>query len=191
MLLADLGADIITVERVGARRHADDAHARGRRSIALNLKDNRAIDLVRDLVAHARQVAGRPDGRFEVVDHIAIPQADGTADMVCFFSVLTHLLHEQSYWYLEEAKRVLKPGGRIVFSFLEYREPGHMPIFWGTLQNAKARTGEPLNVFIDRDGIQRWADALALRLEDIRMGSEQVVAEGVLGQSVCMLEKPA
>jgi alpha-methylacyl-CoA racemase len=53
MLLADLGADVVTVERVGARRHADDAHARGRRSIALNLKDKRATDLVLDLVAES------------------------------------------------------------------------------------------------------------------------------------------
>jgi alpha-methylacyl-CoA racemase len=62
MLLADLGAEVITVERVGARRHADDAHARGRRSIALNLKDKRATDLVLDLVAesHALVEGFRP-----------------------------------------------------------------------------------------------------------------------------------
>lgn len=149
------------------------------------------IDLVPDLVAHARQVAGRPDWRFEVIDHIEIPEADGAADMVCFFSVMTHLLHEQTFWYLEEARRVLKPGGRIVFSFLEFREPGHMPIFWDTLRTAKARAPAPLNVFIDREGIQRWADALALTVVDIRIGSEQIVPEGVLGQSICVLETPA
>ena len=149
------------------------------------------VDLVPDLVAHARRVAARPDWRFEVIDHIAIPEANGAADMVCFFSVMTHLLHEQSFWYLEEAKRVLKPGGRIVFSFLEFREPGHMPIFWSTLRTAKARAPAPLNVFIDRDGIQRWADALALTVIDLRLGAEQIVPEGVLGQSVCVLEKPA
>ena len=149
------------------------------------------IDLVPDLVAHARQVTQRPDWRFEVIDHIEIPEADTTADMVCFFSVMTHLLHEQSFWYLEEAKRVLKPGGRIVFSFLEFREPGHMPIFWDTLRTTKARAQAPLNVFIDRDAIHRWADALALTVIDVRQGSEQVVPEGVLGQSVCVLEKPA
>ena len=149
------------------------------------------IDLVPDLIEHARSVAARPDWRFEVIDHIAIPEADGVADMVCFFSVLTHLLHEQSFWYLEEAKRVLKPGGRIVFSFLEFAEPGHMPVFWATLRTAKARRAEPINVFVDRQGIQRWADALALRVVDIRYGAERVVPLGELGQSVCVLEKPA
>jgi SAM-dependent methyltransferase len=149
------------------------------------------IDLVPDLVAHARRVSRRTDWRFEVIDHIGIPEADGQADMVCFFSVLTHLLHEQSYWYLEEAKRVLKPGGRVVFSFLEFREPGHMPLFWATLAASKARVTAPMNVFIEREAIQRWADALVMELEEIRYGSEEIVPEGPLGQSVCVLRKPA
>jgi len=149
------------------------------------------VDLVPDLVAHARQVAGRPDWRFEVIDHIEIPEADGAADMVCFFSVMTHLLHEQTFWYLEEAKRVLKPGGRIVFSFVEFREPKHMPIFWDTLRTAKARAPAPLNVFIDREGIQCWADALTLEVIDLRFGGDQIVPEGVLGQSICVLRKVA
>lgn len=148
------------------------------------------FDLVPDLVDHARKVAARPDWRFEVIDHITIPEADGRADMVCFFSVLTHLLHEQSFWYLEEAKRVLKPGGRIVFSFLEFLEPGHMPVFWATVRTAKARTQAPLNVFIDREGIRRWADALGLEVLELWIGTDQVVPEGVLGQSICVLEKP-
>jgi SAM-dependent methyltransferase len=148
------------------------------------------VDLVPDLVAHARKVAARPDWRFEVIDHIAIPEADGQADVVCFFSVLTHLLHEQSYWYLEEAKRVLKPGGRIVLSFLEFAEPGHMPIFLSTLANAKARAREPLNVFIERSVFPVWAELLGLKVVEIRGGPDAVVPEGALGQSVCVLEKP-
>lgn len=148
------------------------------------------IDLVPDLIDHARSITGRPDWRFEVIDHIGIPEADGKADMVCFFSVLTHLLHEQSYWYLEEAKRVLKPGGRIVFSFLEFREPGHMPYFWAALRDAKAGNYVPLNVFIERNAIQRWADALSLEIVDLREGTDPIVPEGHLGQAVCVLRKP-
>jgi alpha-methylacyl-CoA racemase len=53
MLLADLGAEVIVVERVGARRPTDDAHGRGRRSIALDLKDKRGADILLDLVADA------------------------------------------------------------------------------------------------------------------------------------------
>jgi SAM-dependent methyltransferase len=148
------------------------------------------LDLVPDLVAHARKIAARPDWRFEVVEHIAIPEADGVADMVCFFSVLTHLLHEQSYWYLEEARRVLKPGGRIVFSFLEFQEPVHMKIFLDTVTAAKQRARNPLNVLLDRGAIAIWAEELGLDVVEIRSGRDAIVPQGNLGQALCVLRKP-
>ena len=148
------------------------------------------IDLVPDLVAHARKVAARPDWRFEVIDHIDVPEADGEADMVCFFSVLTHLLHEQSYWYLEAARRVLKPGGRMVLSFLEFSDPGHLHIFFSTVAQAKARAREPLNVFIERSVFPVWAEHLGLEVVEIRNGGDLIVPEGALGQAICVLEKP-
>ena len=149
------------------------------------------IDLVPDLVAHARKVAARDDWRFETIEEIGIPEGDGVADMVCFFSVLTHLRHEQSFWYLEEAKRVLRPGGVIVFSFLEYREAGHIESLWSALQDMKNGATTPPNVFIDRDGIHLWAGALGLEVVDIRAGADPIVPEGAMGQSVCVLRKAA
>jgi SAM-dependent methyltransferase len=163
-------------------------------------------DVVPDLVEFARQSCARPDWRFEVVDRLHIPAPDRSADMVCFFSVLTHLLHEQSYIYLEEAKRVLKLDGRIVFSFLEFRIPSHWTVFESTVADARNRNEHPLNVFIDRDAIQAWAAHLGLAVVDLRNGDEafvplsrpvtlddgQVLSErGNLGQSICVLERNA
>lgn len=149
------------------------------------------IDVVPKLIEHARRLAARPDWRFEVIDHIEIPEDDGEADMVCFFSVLTHLTQDQCYWYLEEARRVTKAGGRIVFSFLELREPAHMKIFLGTVEATKRRSEMPMNSFLDRETIGHWADELGLEVVEIRDGAEAVVPEGSLGQSVCVLRKPA
>jgi SAM-dependent methyltransferase len=148
------------------------------------------VDLVPALVAHARKLAQRPDWRFEVIDHIGIPETDGQADMVCFFSVLTHLMHEQSYWYLEEARRVLKPGGKVVFSFLEFAEPGHLQVFRDTLQAEKSRMQVPMNVFIERNAIEVWARELGLEIEALHGGPETLAPEGALGQSLCVLRKP-
>lgn len=148
------------------------------------------IDLVPDLIAHARSIVPRPDWRFEVVDHIAIPEADGRADLVCFFSVLTHLTHEQSYWYLEEARRVLKPGGAIVFSFLEFAQLAHWPIFEATVQAAKAGNMEPMNVFLERGAVAVWADKLGMELADLRGAGDKFSDAGHLGQAVCVLRKP-
>ena len=53
MLLADLGAEVVSIDRVGARRHAEDAHGRGRRSVCVNLKDERGVEVALDLIADA------------------------------------------------------------------------------------------------------------------------------------------
>lgn len=163
-------------------------------------------DIVPDLLEFARESCSRPDWRFEVVDDLRIPAADQSADMVCFFSVFTHLLHEQSYLYMEEAKRVLKPDGRIVFSFLEFRMPFHWSVFASTVDGARNRDEHPLNMFIDRDAIHAWALHLGLAILDVRDGDEvfvplsrpvtlengQVLSErGNLGQSICALGRPA
>jgi SAM-dependent methyltransferase len=161
------------------------------------------IDVVPDLVDYARTFVDRADWRFEVTDGLHIAVDNDVADMVCFFSVFTHLLHEQSYAYLREAKRVLKPGGKIVFSFLDFAIPCHWDIFEG---NLAATTGDyPLNMFMSRDGIRVWADHLQLEVAAMHNGDAphiplshavtlsdgRVMEEyGHLGQSVCVLVKP-
>jgi SAM-dependent methyltransferase len=148
------------------------------------------FDVVADLVEYARTKVARPDWRFETIDHIGIPEPDGRADMVCFFSVLTHLLHEQSYWYLEEAKRVLKPGGRIVASFLNFSQASHWDIFMNTLKDAKNSPSGPINVFLSREILTTWAQHLGLEVVEFFGGEEAVPGSPPLGQAICILQKP-
>jgi SAM-dependent methyltransferase len=147
------------------------------------------FDVVADLIDYARKKVGRPDWRFETINHIGIPEPDACADMVCFFSVLTHLLHEQSYWYLEEAKRVLKPGGRMVISFLDFSEEMHWDVFMATLAKEKRNTAEPMNVFLSRDAIGVWARHLGLDIVEFLGARQAVDGAGALGQAVCVLQK--
>ena len=125
------------------------------------------IDIVPELVQYAATQVNRPDWRFETAAGFTIPAADGEADMVCFFSVLTHMLHEQSYLYLAEAKRVLKGGGRIVFTFIEFAAWYHWILFEDSIRHVSDST-QPLNVFISRDAIALWAHHLDLDVELIR-----------------------
>jgi SAM-dependent methyltransferase len=160
------------------------------------------IDIVPELVDYARRQTGRPDWRFETATGLEIPESAGRADMVCFFSVFTHLLHEQSFAYLKEAHRVLKPGGRIVFSFLEFAMPNHWAVFESMV--ADIGGGHHLNVFMSRDGIEAWASHLELGIVAIHDGNKPHVPlphpvtlddgtvmsdYGNLGQSVCVLRK--
>jgi SAM-dependent methyltransferase len=135
--------------------------------------DYLGIDVVPELLDHARGLAQRPEWRFELCSDLVIPAENGTADTVCFFSVFTHLPHEDTYQYLQEAHRVLRPGGRVVFSFLEFLVRSHWDVFEADLQ---AR-GQPhhLNQFISRDGIEAWADHLGFEVESVWAGDESYI----------------
>lgn len=159
-------------------------------------------DVVPDLYKYAQNLCGRPDWKFLAAPGLTIPVADNYADMICFFSVFTHLLHEESYKYLEEAKRAIKPGGKIIFSFLEFFIPSHWDIFQGVL--ADNRPDKVLNQFMSRDAIQAWAEHLNLQILEITGGDKphikldrvvrwddgrEMVEMGNLGQSICVMTK--
>jgi ubiquinone/menaquinone biosynthesis C-methylase UbiE len=164
------------------------------------------IDVVPDLIEHARSIVGKKDWRFEVTDGLFIPEEDNKADMVCFFSVFTHLLHQQSYNYLCEAKRVLKPGGKIIFSFLDFKIPDHWFFFESALSNTDSP--EVLIMFLNIDAIKVWSLHLNLIVSKvlpankphiplphpIKFDDGSVIKGkgklGPIGQSVCVLVKP-
>jgi len=148
------------------------------------------FDIVKVAVDYARETVNRPDWRFEEIDSIAIPEPDQSCDMVCFFSVFTHLFHDQSYQYLKECVRVLNPGGKVIFSFLERRSLHHWKmVVYGTLKHLIQPKDKHMNVFISRKQIKIWANQLGLQLEKIHNASDNPWGDGALGQSICVLSK--
>jgi len=159
-------------------------------------------DVVPDLYKYAQEICKRPDWKFLSAPGLTIPVPDDSADYICFFSVVTHLLHDESYRYLEDAKRALKPGGKIIFSFLEFAIPSHWYIFQGVLNDH--RPDKVLNQFISRDAIQAWAEHLDLKILEIVDGDKPSInldrdvlwdngtvmkGMGNLGQSICVMTK--
>lgn len=142
-------------------------------------------DVVPSLLKHAEKACGRPDWTFKQVKSVTIPLDDNRADMVCFFSVLTHTLHEDSYRYFCEASRVLKTGGRIVISFLEFADPKLWPIFEESVEDRLKGDQKVHNQFISRDAIEVWASHAGLTVLKTCKSDEGQS----LGQSVCVLEK--
>lgn len=160
------------------------------------------IDVVPELFKYAEKISNRPDWRFYAAPGLIIPEPDNSADFICFFSVFTHLLHEETFRYLEDARRVLKPNGKIIFSFLEFFIPSHWYIFQTSL--ADTRPDKVLNQFMSRDAIEAWSTHLNLSIVKLIDGDKphinlskvvtwddgrEMKEKGNLGQSVCVLTK--
>ena len=159
-----------------------------------------ATDVVQELLDYAR-IGCPPHWQFALVDGMRIPFANNEADIAAFFSVFTHLLHDECYCYLVEARRVVKPGGLIVFSFMEYEQ--NWDIFkgdWQALLDGRGRVH--LNNFIGRDAIEVWARHLGMAVLDVRPGTEafielpvavvrdngdRIEGAAAFGQSICVL----
>ncbi|MBX6374924.1 MAG: class I SAM-dependent methyltransferase [Acetobacteraceae bacterium] len=161
------------------------AHALG---TSMRLGSYLGIDVVQALLDYARTKAP-PDYRFVRSVSFELPAPDASADMVCAFSVFTHLLHEETYLYLEDIRRVLKPGGRCVFSFLEFAEPNHWRIFEATVEGRRVGAVPHLNTFIERSTIEAWARQLGFRETIFIGGCEAPWCGEPLGQSVALLRK--
>jgi alpha-methylacyl-CoA racemase len=53
MMLADMGAEVVTLDRVGAKKNMKSVAGRGRKVVELDLKDKAAISQVLELLSHA------------------------------------------------------------------------------------------------------------------------------------------
>ena len=121
-----------------------------------DIKQYLGTDISEALLANCRQFLPSKEWKVQVVDDCEIPSQNNVADFVCMFSVITHLLHQQSYLYFKEAARVLKAGGKLIVSFLEFRHLGH----WTTFENSITNVinGGVLSTWVDRYALSQWAD---------------------------------
>lgn len=191
-LLASLGlADGHMVMDVGC--------GSGRLAVALSKSmrvDYHGCDIVQDFLDHARRLT--PSSyRYSLVGGLDIPEQDAKADFVTFFSVATHLMHHETYLYLEEARRVAKPGGRIVVSYLEFAADQHWTPFADIVTATRGKKSMHLNAFIEASVFPVWARRLGLEVEHILpLGRFPPPVAGKwpngtrqLGQSVAVLRK--
>lgn len=161
-------------------------------------------DILAELTTYAQKICRRGDWEFHATEGFGIPAPDASADFVCFFSVFTHLLHEDIYKYLAEAKRVLRPGGKIVFSYLDFAVPSHWTLFELTV--ADTNPNRVLNMFVSKDAIAAWSRHLGLDVTVLHDGhhpwiklvqnfrysdGRQATGTAEFGQSIAVLTRPA
>jgi len=138
------------------------------------------VDIIDELIDYAKTKT--PSNYKYIINHkLNVPVESDTIDIVCAFSLFTHLLHEESFIYMADMKRALKKGGKLIFTFLEFGNSGHWSIFAERVETQKRTNTTPiLDVFIEKSVIMLWAEKLGLKI--IELKSNQ-------GQSLAVLEK--
>ncbi len=146
-------------------------------------------DVVQELIDElARQCPGY-DVLLNVTPRIVAP--DASLDMVFHWSVFTHFYPGESYLYTADAFRALKPGGKMIFSFLELEDVEHDRVWNANLDHLRAANrAEHLDAFLHRDWIRRFvrdAGFAEPRFTDGQDGRDHPP----FWQSLAVLEKPA
>ena len=137
------------------------------------------IDIIQALLDYAQKQC---PAHFRFIKHqeVSIPLESESSDFLVAFSVFTHLLYEETYLYMSEARRVLVLGGKLIFSFCEFADPGHWGIFEHHVAMRKQTTHYPLNIFIEQPVIRLWAAKLGFEVVSIGPRSD-------FGQSLAVL----
>lgn len=146
-------------------------------------------DVVPELIEELALQCPGYETRLNFTPTIVAP--DATLDIVYHWSVFTHLHPGEAYLYTADAFRALKPGGKMVFSFLEMEEPAHSAIWDASIR--RLREGEvaiQLDAFLHRDWIRRFASDAGF--------AEPSFTDGLDGgdhpafwQALAIMEKPA
>lgn len=140
-------------------------------------------DVVDEFINYAIKITNRPDWNFSLIDGCEIPLEDGVADFCVFFSLFTHINEKQIMSYLKSAARVLKRGGKVIFSFLDTDIIEHKKIAEPNLLTKLAQeTVFPRNFSHTREQISSWAQKSGLVIKDI-------ISPHRLGQSLAIFEK--
>lgn len=123
---------------------------------------------------------------------------ENSVDMMCAFSVFTHMEHEDSYRYLQDALRIVKPFGRFIFSCLPLTLPCSKEIFLNSAGlDLKTRWRYVRNVTTSVDymeEIARLAGWIPLRWYAADEANIRLTNTGKMyafGQASCVLEAPA
>jgi len=162
------------------------------------------FDIVDKLVEYADRMFGRDNFHFFTCDGLKLPLDPEVADFITFFSVFTHLHHEETYLYLKDAIRILRPGGTIVCSYLDLEQ--NWNVFEDTAYSRERDIAAHANVFMSRPMIERLVEGAGFEVvstflpadrfielpDDVELADEPTLAAGsyAFGQGICVARRP-
>ncbi len=149
----------------------------------------KGADIIDELIDFSR--SKQPDYDFFLHFDFSINSKDEELDMVFAWSLFTHLLPEESFVYMRDAHRALKPGGRLIFSFLEVDQEKHWNIFMSRVnQISSGKAPVHLDYIFDRKMIDRISDSIGFKSKFYVDGDDlEFTKFGAFGQSLAIFTK--
>jgi SAM-dependent methyltransferase len=146
-------------------------------------------DIVKDFVAELERKC--PGYRAHVHRQPTIIADDSSLDFIYHWSVFTHICPEDAFLYLEDSLRALKPGGKLVFSFLELENDEHRASVFDR-RVALRRRGKALAIldtFLHRDWIRLWADKFGFEQLEFTEGADCSIHPATW-QTIAVMARP-
>jgi SAM-dependent methyltransferase len=145
-------------------------------------------DIVQELVDEIARAC--PGYNASVNTELCVLAPENSLDMLFHWSVFTHLYPEECYVYLIDIFRALKPGGKLVFSFLELEEPFHQSIFDGNVRHVQLDIQQVhLNQFLHRDWLRLFAQRIGFAPPEFVNGLDDT-QHAAFGQALAVMVKP-
>jgi SAM-dependent methyltransferase len=101
------------------------------------------------------------------ISECRLPVARGTADLFLAHGVFEHFLIEEIFWFLEDAARALRPGGRAIFNFDNVMSDGGLEHILGTSRPSQSSVFR----FHHPDAVARIA--LAAAFSDVDLATSE------------------
>ena len=160
------------------------------------------LDIIPEILQQAITAARNQQAfDFAIVTEAKLPAQDDAFDIVCGFSLITHLLDEEIFEYFLEAKRVLRPGGVAIFSFLDLDVTHVRETFFNHAKVHRTGHGDLLR-FTTPAILKYFADGAGFASASFVDGQENIISEtrrrklidgkpspdsSGCGQSICVL----
>jgi cyclopropane fatty-acyl-phospholipid synthase-like methyltransferase len=145
------------------------------------------VDISRTMIKRARRriaaAIPRPSARVTLIATDRLPAVG--ANMICAFSVFTHMEHEDAYRVLRSAREVVAPGGKFVFSCWPITHPAAQEYFREQAAHTlDRRWAHQRNVVTSREFMEAIVTMSGWAVEQWYRGDEPGVE---LGQSTAVL----
>lgn len=133
--------------------------------LAPEVAEMHAVDISGEMIARARErLAGLSNVYLREVSPIEYLAAhpDGRFDFVFSLLVLQHLEKEDAFLYLQDAHRVLRPGGTLFVQFPNLRSPEYTESFLAVLR-ARPRSPGRVRPYTEEE-LRHWMELLGFEI---------------------------